>query len=704
VSRLPELRADLQIVSSGEGIVVFDPLRQRYFRLDETAAQLLSLWPQAKDASELADRANQRFAIDVTSGQIDTLTAFLLQSQLAVASGEDDWRRLAQASRSARQGWISWAAHNYLFLKIPLLRPQRLLERLTPQLAFIFSRTFAVLIAAFGVVGLYLVSRQWPEFAGTFSHMMTVEGAIGFAIALGVVKSMHELGHAIAAVRYGCRVPSVGICFMLLVPMLYTDVSDAWRLDDRRKRLAIDSAGLVVETAIACLATFAWAFLPDGVARSIAFALATTSWFLTLAMNLNPFMRFDGYYILSDLCGIENLQPRAFAIGRWRLRELMFGLGHPPPERLTPRTLRWLAVYAWMTWLYRLVLFVGIALIVYEIGFKLLGIALFLIEIVYFVVGPVWAEIKEWWKMRGAIWAARRGPMLAAFLAVGLAGAFVPLSSVIVAPAVLEDRDWAQIFPPRAAMLVEANARHGEHVAVGTVLATLASPELERDLRLTALKIELATLRLARTAGDRRERSETLVLEQSLAGLRSRLAGLTKEKNELKLVAPLTGTLAEVLPDLHAGRWLQRTEQVALISGGKRCWVSGYVSEDDIARIDIGTDATFIPEMVTAARRALKLESIAAVGSPVLSLAELASSHGGTIATRQISRPGEPRQLVPVVGQFLVAGAVVPIDASTPCGFAQTARGTLQISGRAESLAARFWRRLLKVLIRESNL
>jgi putative peptide zinc metalloprotease protein len=182
------------------------------------------------------------------------------------------------------------------------------------------------------------------------------------------------------------------------------------------------------------------------------------------------------------------------------------------------------------------------------------------------------------------------------------------------------------------------------------------------------------------------------------------LAGLTKEKQELQLVAPLTGKLVEVLPDLHEGRWLQRTEQVALLSGGATCWVQGYVSEDDISRIEIGADAKFIPEIVTSSRRHLKIESIATVGSPAILLTALASPYGGAIAARQISRPGEARQLVPVVGQFLIEGQLSGAEATAPCGFEHSTRGTLLVSGRAESLAARFWRRLLKVLVRESSL
>ena len=110
---------------------------------------------------------------------------------------------------------------------------------------------------------------------------------------------------------------------------------------------------------------------------------------MSLAINLNPFMRFDGYYILADLMRIENLQSRSFNLGVWRLREILFASGAPCPEPLPPRTVRWLAIYAWLTWLVRLVTFTGIALAVYAYFFKLLGIVLFLFEIVYFVARPI---------------------------------------------------------------------------------------------------------------------------------------------------------------------------------------------------------------------------------------------------------------------------------------------------------------------------
>ncbi len=682
---LAELRGDLQVVAAADeaGIVVHDPLRQRYYRFDETAAQLLSLWPSCRTVSELAHAANTRFDAGIDAARIETFVQFLADSQLVIPSEVDGWRRLAAIARKGRQSWLGWLIHNYLFVKIPLVRPQRALSWLAPHLAFLFTRAAAIAVVYIGVLGLYLVTRQWDAFVTTFSHMMTVEGALAFALTLVVVKSLHELGHAITAVHYGCRVPTMGVCFMVLVPMLYTDVSDAWRLRSGRQRLAIDSAGLVVETSLACLATLAWAVLPDGVSRSIAFAIATTSWLLSLGLNLNPFMRFDGYYILADFLGIDNLQQRSFALARWQMRELLLGLGADPPERLPPLTRRWLVVYAWATWLYRLVLFVGIALLVYHIGFKLLGIALFLVEIIYFVLGPIWGELKEWCKVRARIIERRRGLCFGAVVVLALVAAFVPFSTSIMVPALVEDRDLVQVFPPRSSRIVETFVRSGEHVEVGAPLLALNSPEIEQEIRRTELKIASTRWRIARSAGDRVDRGVLIVLEQTFDSELAKLAGLRNEMAELQLIAPVSGRVVDLTPNLHVGRWLQRADIVTLIAPGVACGLRGYVAEDNVARIDLAAPGQFVPEVLTSPRLRIRVERISAVGTGAMDLHELSSHYGGGVAARLVSRVGEARQLVPVTGQFLLSGQVVKDEDN--CFIGRSLRGTLHLTGRAES-------------------
>ena len=109
---------------------------------------------------------------------------------------------------------------------------------------------------------------------------------------------------------------------------------------------------------------------------------------------------FYGYYVFSDWLKAENLQPRSFALARWKIRETLFGLNHKPPEEINPSR-RWtFIVYAWATWLYRFFLFIGIALLVYHLAFKILGIILFIIEIYWFIMLPIIKELKNWYMMK----------------------------------------------------------------------------------------------------------------------------------------------------------------------------------------------------------------------------------------------------------------------------------------------------------------
>ena len=221
-----------------------------------------------------------------------------------------------------------------------------------------------------GIMGLYIVGRQWDEFTSTFLYFFNLQGMGFYFLSLVAIKVLHELAHAYTVVRYGSKVPTMGVAFLVMFPLLYTDTSDTWRVRSARERMHVGAAGMIVELYIACIATFCWGFLPDGVLKSAAFILATTSWTMSLFINSNIFMRFDGYYIFSDLLGIQNLQKRSTEIGKWKLTEVLFNTGLKPPESLPKSMLRKLYIYAWGVWVYRLFLFIGIAVLVYYFFLK----------------------------------------------------------------------------------------------------------------------------------------------------------------------------------------------------------------------------------------------------------------------------------------------------------------------------------------------
>lgn len=697
---LPNLRADLVLLEAAptrEGEprwLIHDPLQQRYIQIEATAHRLLTLWSSARTTFELARAVFERFHVAIDAREIETFSRFLAANHLTVGAA-GDWRRLYEAGQQRRS--LAWRIlHGYLFFRIPLVRPNRFLRATWPFVSFLFTRGAVFGLACIGLAGLYLVSRQWDAFLSTFSYLFSADGVVAFAVALVLVKLAHELGHAYMAVRFGCHVPTMGIAFVVLAPMPYTDVTDAWRLTDRRQRLMIDAAGMMVEIGIAALATFLWAFLPDGPARSVVFTLATASWLMSLAVNLSPLMRFDGYYLLSDLLGVENLQQRAFALGRWRLRELLFGIGFAPPERFPPRLHSLLIVYAWFTWLYRLVLFFGIALFVYHYFFKALGLLLFLVEIGYFIALPIASELVVWFHLRRLMVRSRRSWLTAGVVLAGLTLLFVPWSGRVHVPALLEIEDTAQLFPPVAARVERIDVAQGETVAAGQALMTLSSPALEREIEQTRIRLALTRMRLARGAGDDVDRAETMILKNEYVALESRLVGLDVERRRLVVTSPMAGVVLELNPSLHPGRWLGVKEMLALVGDPGRLAARGYLAEADLWRVRTGAEALFVPDVPTRASVALELRDVSRAGVATIDLAELASTAGGPVPARTDAQ----QRAVPMSGQYLshfrAAGA-----AGT--GPERAIRGIVHVQGEAESFAAAIWRQVLRVLVREAG-
>ena len=430
-----------------------DPARNRFYRLGWQEFEILSRW-DCGDFDILIGRVNAETTLTIEAQDVEELAHFLFAYDLLRSAGPQSTVRMVEKAVRQRETWWQWLLHNYLFLRVPLVRPDRFLTAAYPYVRFLYSRPFALSLLGVGLVGLYLIVRQWDVFLDTFVDLFTISGVASFGATLFCLKIVHELGHAFTAKRFGCRVPSMGVAFLVMVPMLYTDVNNSWKLTSRRQRLSIGLAGVTAELGCAAIAAFAWGFLPAGPMRSAAFLVATSTWVTTLLINLSPFMRYDGYYVLSDWLETPNLHARAFALAQWRMRETLLRLGDEPPEEFSPGRRRFLVCFAYLTWIYRFSLFVGIAAIVYHFAVKIVGISMMAVEVGFFVVRPIFNEARTWWRRRNDIRLNLHTVLTAAGAIAIVALLVAPWRSGIEAPATLKSsaayrRFRARIRRPR---------------------------------------------------------------------------------------------------------------------------------------------------------------------------------------------------------------------------------------------------------------
>ena len=511
-------------------------------------------------------------------------------------------------------------------------------------------------------------------------------------------KLMHELGHAYTAKRFGCRVTTMGVALLVMWPVLYTDASGAWKLRKQSQRLAIGAAGMIVELALAAYATLLWSFLPDGMLRSAVFMLATATWVLTLAVNLNPFMRYDGYYLASDFLEVPNLQERAFRLARWRLREWLFGFGEPKPESLGPGLEPVIIAYGFGTWIYRFFLFLGIALIVYHYFFKALGVVLFGVEIVYFIARPIALEIREWLQRR-AHYRLNRNTRLTITAAVLLALlVFVPWRTSIEAPALLRAAGQAQLFAPSGARLDAILAHSGDKVAAGQPLFRFVSPDLDHQLREVQWEISVLRWQGLFQILDKEELSNSLIVQQQLAAALAQQAAILQQQAKLTVKAPLAGVMVDEADPLAPGEWVAENEPLGTIVSPRGIEVEALVSENDLARIGAGAPARFRGEDPIRAGTALVVEDVARTATRGLDATpELASVFGGGVATVPLARGEAP---VPEGAVYRVLLRAADAQAVAPV---MTLRGTVSIAGEPQSLFARALRAVAAQTVRETG-
>jgi Multidrug resistance efflux pump len=689
---LPPLRDDLRLsqaaaTASGEPVwLIQDPVVNRFYRIGWLEFECLVRW--GGTAGEVAAWVAHDTALAAEQADVEALRRFLESHQL-LRPGLDAIRRMAAASEGTP--WLAWRwwLHHYLFFRIPLIRPERALRWLAARLGWLFSRWVAWTVAAATLLGLAMVAHQWDVFRADVADMFSADGILGFAGALFVGKTLHELGHAIVATRLGLRVAHMGVAFVVMWPMLYTDTSEAWKLPTARQRLAVASAGIVTELALAGLATLGWALCEPGALRSGLLYLATTGWVLSLTLNASPFTRFDGYFILSDVLDTPNLHERSSALARTAVRRGLLGLDEPWPEPI-PRTRRRLLVaFAFVTWAYRLVLFLAIAVAVYYMVFKALGIVLFVVEVGWFILRPIVTELRYWWSQRQRVPRTRRVVAVVLALAACVLLA-VPWNRHVAAFGVARAAHQLNVFAPFPARL--ASVRPVGDVGKGEALAVLEQPEI--DLRLLSSEADAANseARLAGLMAAPEGDAERGAMVQRLGVQHGEAQAARAEIRRLTLAAPFAGRWLDTSPEWRAGQWVGTRTPLGVLVDDRRWEVDAYVRQDEIPRIEPGARARFLPEgqlsSIEGTVTAIATTRAPAIGQPMLS-----ARFGGPLATTK-----EGERLVPTVPVFHV---VVTLDAAPPT--VREWRGRVWIDGRRTSLLGEGMTRLAAAFLRESG-
>lgn len=696
---LPPLREDLQVYQTGkdfEGqprVTLYDPVAHRYFDLPPAAVPMLQRWAvgSARRLQLMLERAGKPVPED---SDIEEFITFARQNGLLYGPKAKDV--MAQsAMMAAKKKWIRQGAA-MVFVKVPLLRPERVLGFITAVLSPLARPWFLWLTGIALLAAVMILIPQWPILASYLRRLVTLQGAVGAIATMAVLKVIHEFGHAYFAANDGLRVPRMGVTFIMGFPLPYTELVDTWRLGSRRARIIIDLGGIIFESIVAAWAIVLFAILPDGSARAICFNIGFVSLVTTLIFNLNPLMKFDGYYVLSDGLRLPNLHGRALAFSKHAIRRWVFGLRATPPEDLAPRYRRGLTGLGLGLMIYRISLYAGLSAGAFLVLPKAVAITVAGFMIIAFLIAPVVEEIGQIWPMRREIMSRVPIYFWTGVLAVITAWMITPRPVVIEAPAVLHPLVRMHVVAPRAADIKTPPPAGERLVQVGEVLVELEDDALSQEIMMAELEVENLQTQLRRSATGALQLQNAQILERQLSEGSSRLEALKAQRDELTIKATQSGLF---VPHAKEGQiWLRSSVAEGTSFGdivSTDVWsAQGYVRARDIEWLGAVETAEFLYGDPWIEPLEMTVTQLGETYVDDLDLIELSLPKGGAIETRA-DAPSKP-----VESWLKIEAIATGVQRSTQTGGV----GDLSIHSDPVAPITRIWAHLRMLILRESGL
>lgn len=680
--------------------IVQDPLTEAFSQVGWEALEVLRRLRRPVDAETLFTELRQRTTIRATREEVEGFLLGLHRRGLLRSSLFQDPQRLEQLAQLHDRQLRRRITASYLFFRIPLLRPDAWLRRNVWLPRLLGSRPFGLLYLLVAVAAVVLFLPRMDVFLRSVAPFLAWSGAVWLSLALIGVKACHEFSHAFAAAARGVTVRSMGLAFMVLAPIPYTDVTDSWRLT-RRRRLAVSSAGVRTELVIAAFALLLWSLSPPGVGRDICLFLASASLLSTLFTNLNPGMRFDGYYMMSDLIGIDNLQERAFAHARRFYRRALLGLPTEGGEpRLGAGKRAALVAYSLYATVYRLGLYFGIALLVYNYFPKVLGVLLFAVEIYAFILAPIMRELAA---VAGIIYRKRTIPMRLVLMLALLAGVAywfaAPFPRRVALEAVVTSPEEVVVYAPNSGLVVRNGLQRGVVLGASEVVLELENRELDLAIRQAELEVEGAGLGLDYSLSGSGGRGELRGRVADEGRLESTLSALRARKSLNRLRAGREYVVLDAVDDVPPGSWVARRTYLGRLSeAGAARRLAAYLPEGEANGVRVGGEGVFRPACAPGREIGVRIARVLSTRAEQVEEAELLAPHGGGVAVvwDRVRGAIPAETLYKVEAEFTEAA-----DADADLRLGQT--GRLYVYGPPKSLARDLVDWLYRVALRESG-
>jgi putative peptide zinc metalloprotease protein len=704
--------------------VIKEPVGLKYFRFQEEEYAILQMLDGKTSLDEIKVEFERRFPPEkITVEELGHFVGMLHRSGLVIANVAGQGEQLRKRYTERKWKEFGSAATNILALRLKGIDPERLLNWLEPKFGWVFTLPALFLFGLLALSALLLVTVQFDTFQEklpTFNQFFEAKNWIYLGIMLALTKVLHEFGHGLSCKHFGGECHEMGVMFLVLTPCLYCNVSDSWMLPNKWHRAAIGAAGMYVELILASICTFIWWFSAPGMINQLALNTMFVSSVSTLIFNANPLLRYDGYYILSDLTEIPNLRQKASTILNRKLGAWCLGLEEPDDPFLPQRNQLFFALYTVAASIYKWIVMFGILFFLYKVlepyDLKVVSQMLAMVSVGTLVLVPLY-QLGKFFYVPGRLHKVKRKNVYYTLAVLGAVFAFVvfvPLPYRVTCPLELKPRDAEAVYVQVPGILEQIDVKAGQRVEKDQPLARLSNVPL--DLEITDLQSQVEQDRVRLEVLNRLQFKATNsvaalavpALEKSLAASSKSLQQRREDRQRLTLVAPIAGT---VLPppsvpkredegrDRELPRWsgnpLEPTNLGAYLQppdlychiGDPTKWEANIVIEQDEIEF-VHNDQTVRIKFDALPGRTFESKIIEIGPEMEFTSRQLSSKAGGEMMSKQ-DKSGAER---PMNTSYQARAAIDDDTGALVPGL----RGTARISASWQPLGKRAWRWLMR--------
>lgn len=616
------LRADLLYVRDSDNTdhdwIIKDPIRLTYFFVSSEGLAFLKLCNGRRTIDELASLLAVDFpGADSNQGTLLRLLQLAVRAGIMAGTAPGYGRILAaQTQTSAISGWMTLPVR--LSVRWRGIDPTPILRILHPWVSWVFRPAVLSIVACVAAILILLVLGRWQQLVSELpgvSGLLTFQNVFYVTLTATFVKFLHELGHALTCYHFGGECHELGILWVLVFPIPYCDVTDSWTMSSRRQRMAIAFAGIFVEAVVALICGLLWIFSNPGLLHSYFLNVMLLCSMNTLLVNGNPLLRYDGYYVLSDLIGVPNFASEGRQSAGTMFRWLALGSARQQTCR-SPAAELALALWGVASGIYRFSITLTLIVLIY-VALKPWGLHLFAslpaMSLIWGVLSMFRSEVRTAYATSQT---PRRVSLRLIIIAV-IAGfvLLTPISLPVKAPCVITPGRSIPVFVKVSGSIVPAVSA-GQQVKAGDLIATLRNDELGLQIAELEGEISLKTVRLSNLEllrlRDSSAAGAMTAAEQSLASARSRLDTLKQLSAELEIRSPRDGVVwmprnrmpgAEgpdspqlwshcPLDPQNQGAWVEQQTLLCWIGSEEEIRVTAVVDESSLQLLETGTRAT----------------------------------------------------------------------------------------------------------------